>query len=362
MPEEASAHADSVFTGEVEETLPRFFADFGAGTAKPRYDCLKPPSLAGLPPSRKDLFHRRDHSAGILCATRGCPNRCEFCSLTQLYGRSFRRRPVHEVAAEFASFHGKVIIFWDDNLSADMEYAKELLRAIRPAGKLWSSQVAVQAGMDDEFLHLAAAAGCKHLFFGLESVSQASLDAAGKQFNQTAEYSRLVRRVHAHGIGVQVGIVFGFDGDTPSVFDETADFLDSAGVQNATLNILTPYPGTPLFRRLEREGRILTYDWSKYNSRTDVVFRPKNMTPQQLLEGFWSVNHRFYSLGSILRRTKRAPACLLWELPLNLLYAARWRRYAYGKADGASPVSAVAAQALRNGNPQTEISTNFHDT
>jgi radical SAM superfamily enzyme YgiQ (UPF0313 family) len=253
-----------------------------------------------------------------------------------MYGKKFRRRPVDEVAAEFRSFSGKVIIFWDDNLSADMAYAKELFRAIRPAKKWWSSQVAIQAGMDDEFLELAKQSGCKHLFFGLESISQSSLDAAGKGFNRTEEYAELIRRVHAHGIGVQAGIVFGFDADTPSIFDETVDFLDRTAVQNATLNILTPYPGTDLFERLEREGRILTYDWSKYNSRTDVVFAPKRMTVEQLLTGFRSVNRRFYSLGSIIRRVRKAPAGLLWELPLNLLYAIKWIRYPYMGIDNMS--------------------------
>jgi radical SAM superfamily enzyme YgiQ (UPF0313 family) len=330
MPDEAATHADAVFVGEAEETLPRFLEDFQAGTPSPRYVCAQPPDLEGLPMARRDMFHRRDHSAGILCATRGCPNRCEFCTLAKMYGKRFRRRPVDEVAAEFRSFPGKVIIFWDDNLSADMAYAKDLFRAIRPAKKWWSSQVAIQAGMDDEFLELARQSGCKHLFFGLESISQASLDAAGKGFNRTGEYARLIRRVHAHGIGVQAGIVFGFDGDTPSIFDDTADFLDQTAVQNATLNILTPYPGTDLFERLEREGRILTHDWSKYNSRTDVVFTPKHMTAEQLLTGFWAVNRRFYSLKSIARRARKAPAGLLWELPLNLLYAAKWRLYPYG--------------------------------
>ncbi|MDR3238879.1 MAG: B12-binding domain-containing radical SAM protein [Clostridiales bacterium] len=333
MPDEAAEHADAVFVGEAEETLPRFLAHFeqGSPSLHGRYVCEKPPLLNGLPMSHKELFHRRDHAAGILCATRGCPNHCEFCTLARLYGRSFRRRPIAEVAAEFASFHGKVVIFWDDNLSADMDYAKDLFRAIRPARKWWSSQAAIQAALDDEFLELAAASGCQHLFFGLESISQASLDSAGKAFNQTDMYYRLVRRVHAHGIGFQAGIVFGFDSDTPAIFNETSDFLEEAGVQNATLNILTPYPGTPLFNRLESEGRILTRDWSKYNSRADVVFQPKNMSPETLLEGFWAVNQRFYSLKSILTRSCHAPPRLLWELPLNLMYSLKWARYAYSK-------------------------------
>jgi radical SAM superfamily enzyme YgiQ (UPF0313 family) len=129
------------------------------------------------------------------------------------------------------------------------------------------------------------------------------------------------RRIHAHGIAVQAGIVFGFDHDTAAVFEETLDFLEEAGVQNATFNILTPFPGTPLHMRLEAEGRILTRDWTKYNGRADVVFRPQHMSPEALLAGYQYANRRFYSCRSIRRRLSRSPVGLCWTLPLNLAYA-----------------------------------------
>lgn len=329
LPEEAQEHADVIFTGEAEATWPRFLADFQKGAYQKRYDCAEAPELRHLPFSRKELFHRRDLSAGILFATRGCPNRCEFCSIARMYPGGFRERPVEEAAREFGSFPGKVIIFWDDNLSADLEYAKELFRAIAPYRKWWSSQASVAAGTDDEFLELAAESGCKQLFLGLESVSQASLNGAGKSGNRVQRYRELIGRIHAHGIAVQAGIVFGFDGDGPGVFDETIDFLEEAGIQNATFNILTPYPGTPLFRKLEQEHRILTYDWTKYNSRTEVVFQPKQLGREELLHGFARANRRFYSLTSIRRRLSRSPAGLYWTLPLNLIYHRLSRRYGY---------------------------------
>ena len=226
-----------------------------------------------------------------------------------------------EVAAEYASFRGKVMIFWDDNLAGDRAYAKALFRAITPHKKWWSSQVSIQAGEDDEFLELAARSGCKQLFIGLESVSQASMDGVHKGFNRVENYARVIDRIHAHGIAVQAGIVFGFDSDTETIFEETVDFLEAAGVQNATFNILTPYPGTPLYQRLEAEGRILTRDWSKYNGREDVVFRPRHMRPETLLEGYRYANRRFYSARSIYRRLSHSPVELWWALPLNLAYA-----------------------------------------
>ena len=320
LPDEAQAHADAIFVGEAERTWPRFLAEFERGAHRARYDS-EPPELDDAPMSRAELFHRHDHTAGVLFATRGCAYRCEFCTIAVMYRSRLRRRPVETVAREYASFRGKVVILWDDNIAADPGYAKALFRALAPHRKWWSGQASVHAAADDEFLELAARSGCKQLFIGLESVSQASVDAAAKAFNRVDDYARAIERVHAHGIAVQVGIVFGFDHDTEAIFGTTLDFLESAGVQNATFNILTPYPGTRLYQRLEAEGRILTRDWSRYNGRADVVFQPRLMSPGALLAGYAEANRRFYSPGSIVKRLARSPVQLSWTLPLNLAYA-----------------------------------------
>ncbi|MGB9235418.1 MAG: radical SAM protein [Terriglobales bacterium] len=321
LPDEAQAHADVIFIGEAELHWPRFLAEFEAGSYARRYDCLEPPALDQAPASRQDLFHRRDHTAGVLFATRGCAFRCDFCTIAVMYKGKLRKRPVQAVAEEFASFHGKIIILWDDNIAGDIEYAKELFRALAPHRKWWSSQASIHAANDDEFLELAARSGCKQLFVGLESVSQASLNAVSKAFNHVDEYARAIERIHAHGMSVQAGIVFGFDHDTTAVFAETLDFLETCAVQNATFNILTPFPGTRLFERLEAEGRILTRDWSKYNGRADVVFQPRHMSPDALLAGYKYALARFYSFASIRRRLSRSRTQLFWTLPLNLAYA-----------------------------------------
>ncbi len=288
------------------------------------YQQAGPVSLEGVPMARKTLFHRRDLTGGVLFATRGCPNRCDFCSVVVMYKHGLRKRPIAEVAAEYGSFRGKRIIFWDDNIAADKQYAKQLFRAIAPHRKWWSSQATIQAAQDDELLDAAASSGCKQLFIGLESISQSSMKEVHKGFNRVEDYARIVKRVHAHGIAVQAGIVFGFDNDHPSIFRDTLDFLEQAGVQNATFNILTPYPGTPLFQKLEAQGRILTRDWRRYNGRADVVFQPAQMSVDELLAGFRYANRRFYSLPGIARRMWRSPVQIWWTLPLNLAYAASW--------------------------------------
>jgi radical SAM superfamily enzyme YgiQ (UPF0313 family) len=328
MPDEAQRHADAIFIGEAELQWPRFLAEFETGHYDARYCCLEPPALDHAPTSRHDLLQRHDHTAGALFATRGCVHRCDFCSVAVMYNSHLRKRPVEAVAQEYASFHGRVIILWDDNLAGDVAYAKALFRALVPHRKWWSAQASLRAADDEEFLELAARSGCKQLFIGLESIIQSSVNEVSKGFNRVEEYAQAIERIHAHGIAVQAGIVFGFDHDTEAVFEETLDFLEKSGVQNATFNILTPFPGTRLHRRLETEGRILTRDWSKYNSRTDVVFQPRLMSPEALLAGYRYANARFYSWGSIYRRISRSPVQLTWTLPLNLSYAfaLRYRR------------------------------------
>jgi radical SAM superfamily enzyme YgiQ (UPF0313 family) len=329
LPGEACQHADAVFIGEAEELWEEFLQGFESGSFLPVYQRASQPPLENIPMARKEFFHRRDHTNGVLFATRGCPNQCDFCTVSVMYRHTFRKRPVAQVAAEYASFKGKIIIFWDDNIAADLDYAQELFRAITPYRKWWSSQASIHAGQDDNFLQAAARSGCKQLFLGLESVSQASMGEVKKGFNRVDDYYRIIDRIHAHGIAVQAGIVFGFDHDTPEIFKETLDFLEQAGVQNATFNILTPFPGTPLFQKLEAAGRILTRDWTKYNSREDVVYKPNQMSSTELLAGYRYANERFYSLTSIAKRLSRSPVQLHWTLPLNLAYALKWKKTAF---------------------------------
>jgi radical SAM superfamily enzyme YgiQ (UPF0313 family) len=336
VPDEARRHADVIFIGEAEGLWEDFLRRFAGGVYPSVYQHTSAPSLASIPMARKDLFHRRDHTNGVLFATRGCPSRCDFCAIAVMYPHTLRKRPIAEVAAEYASFRGKVIIFWDDNIAGDLEYAKRLCRAIAPYRKWWSSQASLQAARDEEFLELAAQSGCKQLFLGLESISQQSMVEVNKRLNRVEEYSTAIERIHVHGIAVQAGIVFGFDHDTPGIFSATLDFLEEAGVQNATFNILTPFPGTPLFRRLDAEGRILTRDWRKYNGRDAVVYRPKQMSAADLLAGFHYANARFYSPPSIARRLFRSPVQSWWTLPLNVAYAYQWRKTAHARGGGTS--------------------------
>jgi radical SAM superfamily enzyme YgiQ (UPF0313 family) len=176
-------------------------------------------------------------------------------------------------------------------------------------------------------LRLAAESACKALFLGLESISQESLNGANKRHNRTETYAQTVRRFHDLGIAVQVGTVFGFDHDDRGIFERTIDTFRAIGVDSATVSVLIPFPKTPLFDRLERQGRILTYDWEKYNGKKDVVFQPALMTSHELLMGTEWAARQFYSLASITERMWRSRTGLWWNVPRNLGYHLALRNF-----------------------------------
>lgn len=312
LPHEAAQHADSVLIGEAEGVWPTLIRDCQEGRLQRFYRATVPPSLTGLPWARRELIERRAYGRGVLIATRSCPNACGYCMLPHFYHHDYRCRPSEEVAAEAASIQEKALIFWDDNIVGNPDYARELFQRLIPLRKRWTSQATFNIVDHDDLIHLAAASGCEALFIGLESISAASLRETGKVFNKPQRYLDGIKRLHDAGIAVQTGLVFGFDHDDVTVFERTLAFLEKAGVDVASIGSLTPFPGTPIFDRLDQEGRILTYDWSKYNARTDVVFRPRQMTPDQLQAGVEWVTKEFYSLRSISRRLLARPRSDLW--------------------------------------------------
>lgn len=320
LPREALGHADAVCVGEAEGVWPRIIEDFRRGRLGGIYRAASPPALAQLPWARRDLIEGRAYGRGVTIATRGCPHACGYCMLRNFYGPTYRCRPVEEVAAEVASIREKAVIFWDDNITADRTYAAALFRGLAPLGKWWTSQSTIDVAFDTGLVALAAQSGCQALFVGIESISAESLAETNKRFNRPERYREAIGRLHDAGIAVQAGLVFGFDHDDPTVFERTVDFLDRAAVDVASIGSFTPFPGTSTFVRLEREGRILTRDWARYDARTDVVFRPRLMTPEQLQAGVEWATRQFYSAGSIARRLSASRTGLWWNLPRNLGY------------------------------------------
>jgi radical SAM superfamily enzyme YgiQ (UPF0313 family) len=324
LPEEALQHADSVCIGDAEPNVPRMMEDFVAGRLQAFY-CSELVPLAGLPWPRRDLTRRQHYApVDVIQATRGCNRRCTFCSVAAFHRNRLRCRPVAEVVEELKTL-GRYILFMDDSLTGDRQYARELFTAMIPLDKRWFSQCGIGIAQDEELLRLASRSGCRALFVGLESLSQENLRSWKKRGNIGRDYLAAVQRLHAAGIAVYTGFVFGADGDTPDVFPRTLDFLLEANVDCLQATRLTPFPGTPLFAEMDQQGRILDRDWRHYDFG-HVVYEPRHMSRETLDQGVAWVQSQFYGRRSIARRAWHSlgylePTMVLRAfLPLNLGY------------------------------------------
>ncbi|MDR1639169.1 MAG: B12-binding domain-containing radical SAM protein [Clostridiales bacterium] len=320
VPEEAGKECDYVFTGEAELTWPRFLDDFKEGKAQKIYLAEPLQSLAGLPMPRWDLLKRSSLMKGAIVATRGCPHNCSYCCLKQIYQGGFRARPAFEVAKEAKALKTKFFVFWDDNFFADKAYALELMKLIAPLKRRWAAQATIRDCEDEELLAAAKAAGCAYLFLGLESFSQSSLEDAAKQVNRVDGYERIVKLIHAHGIMIQAGIVFGFDSDTLDVFDMTLSACEKLGIDGVTVSVLTPFPKTPIHKQLEAQGRLLGLGWSSMSGKTSVSFIPAQMTPEELFAGYNRFRRRFYSASSFVKRMRVSRTSVWMNFVMNLGY------------------------------------------
>ena len=303
LTEEAKKHADSVIIGEAEITFPRLLDDLAKNKLKSFYKTDEMVKPEDIPPLRRDLLKSNKLTDGMRI-TRGCPNVCEFCSITHFFKHSFRKRPLENVIKELKGLPDKVITIHDANLTADMDYSKELFRKmIQENIKIkWLGNGNINLlGKDNEFLKLAKESGCICWTTGFESVSQESLDSVKKSSNKVSEYGKWIGNIKKHGMAINGLFIFGFDHDYPDVFDKTIKALEEWKVDAGEFNILTPLPGTPVFKKMDAEGRILTKDWSKY-TQTQAVFQPKNMTVEELNNGLKKVVKEFHSPNNMTKR------------------------------------------------------------
>ena len=307
MPEEAKQHADSIVMGMAEATWPKAIEDFENGKLKPIYERDHTFDLSKVPPLRRDLI-RNNPFLGAIQTTRGCTNRCEFCAISSFCGNVIKQRPVKDVVEEIKSMPNKLFIFHDPHLTLHRKYAMELFKEIirQKISKGWvaNGTADILGTVNEEFLKLARKAGCVEWFVGFESVSQEALNNIKKTHNKVEDFKKMIKRVHDYGMTIQGGIIFGFDEDKPDIFDTTLETISDWDLDVLEVNILTPYPGTPLFDRLDKEGRILTKDWSRYN-QVDVVFQPKNMTVEELYEGSRKVAKEFYSTYNLTKKISK---------------------------------------------------------
>jgi radical SAM superfamily enzyme YgiQ (UPF0313 family) len=320
-PEEALGHADAVFVGEAEETWPRFLTDLRRGTIRRIYRAARRPTLAALPPPRFDILSRGRYRGyerrGLwrrllppvipVQTARGCPHACDFCDITRFEAGHYRPRPVAEVVSEIEAQRAKLVCFVDDNIFAKHARAKELFRALVPLKIKWFGQGTLAAAEDAELLDLARRSGCRGILVGIETVSKDSLASVGKDgLNRVEAYRRLLRAYRRARIDVDASMTFGFDADGPDVFDATYDFLMANRVPYAGLQPIRPSPGTPLYDRLKRDGRLKDERWWLNRELTarvfDLKFTGGAIPDGEFAAGLFRMYKRFYSWPSIMRR------------------------------------------------------------
>lgn len=319
MPDEASAHADAVVVGEAEPVWPEIIQDLAGNRLKPRYENFGFANLEGMPPPRRDLLLGECYQTiNVVQTARGCPNDCSFCSVSAIFGKNYRFRPIPEVIEEIRSLSGW-IGFVDDNIVGHARRAKELFEALIPLKIRWVGQGDLSMAKDPKLMSLAVKSGCQAMFIGLESLSPENLRATSKRPNIGLDMSEAIRKIHKAGIEIIGSFVLGLDGDDRNVFKKTAKFAEVHKLVAAQFSVLTPFPGTVIRHQLEEEGRITDQDWSHY-TMSKVVFTPRHMTAEELEAGQKATYRDFYSYPSILKRSFTLRGKLVLRLMVNISY------------------------------------------
>lgn len=324
MPDEAMQHADAVVTGIATETWPQLLRDFEQGIMKKLYVQPENVDYSGWPLPLRNLYadkKMRFVTTNSVQATLGCPNRCAFC-VTPYSCRGYHHRPVEDVINEIKNIKSKYFVFVDPSPIENKEYIKKLYRAMIPLRKKWVSPSTIRMVEDEELLDLAAKSGCKGLLIGFESVTDSTLKSIAKGFNSIDKFYLAAKKFHQRGIAIMGCFVFGLDSDDKGVFDRTLEFVNRANIDLPRFTVNTPFPGTPFYKKMKEEGRIIEDNWLFYDCQ-HVVIKPKNMTAEELQQGHFRAWREAYKYSSIVKRIAGARA-FLEVIPFsNLAY----RRY-----------------------------------
>ena len=326
LPEEAALHADTIFLGPGEDTWPRFLDDFRHRRPQRVYrSTLR--TLDGLPRIRRDLIKRHLYLVpNSIVVSRGCPHVCDFCYKEAFFegGKSFYTQTVDAALAEIERLPGRHLYFLDDHLFGNRPFATALFEGMRGMRRLWQAAGTVNAVLAPNLLERAVEAGLRSLFVGFETLNESNLTEQRKYQNLRRDYGAAIRRLHDLGVMINGSFVFGMDGDDSSVFARTVEWAIEHGIETATFHVLTPYPGTALYRRIADQGRLTTSDWDLYDTR-HAVFRPARMSGVELEEGYHWAYREFYRWSSIARGAT-AHNDVIAGLR-HAMYAAGWKKF-----------------------------------
>ena len=302
LPDEALQYADCVVEGEAEGVWETLLEDFQNNKLKRKYHNPIPDLGKFVPKDFSNIIKKRLYHIIPIMTTRGCPYNCDFCCVTNLFGKKIRHIPIENVVRDIQESGASNFMFLDDNIIGNPPYAKELFKAIKPLRVKWVGQASVSLLVnDDELMRLAAESGCKGLFLGIESISEEQVKTMRKSIKEIENLEKALKKIKKMGILIHASMVFGFDNDTKKIFNDTVRFLKRNKVSTVSFNVLTPYPGTKTYLDLKNEDRLITTDWRYYDHNT-VVFKPRNMTPYELQSGKVQARKKFYSVCSVLKR------------------------------------------------------------
>jgi len=302
MPQEALKHCDAVVVGEVELVIDKLLDDLEHGAMRGAYKSDKLHPMVGMPMPRYDLLKKNRYvNCTFVQTSRGCHQGCTFCAEPLMNGLKFRYRPVDEVIHEMENCGARVVSINDADFFGTPDRPKEVMRALKGRGLQWQAGVTSKLAQDDRMLELAAESGCTMLSIGFESISRATLKSVHKHVNRPETFAALVDKLHSYGIMVFGLFMYGFDGDDTSVFDETVNFNINSKYDACAYSVLTPYPGTLTWYEMKKANRIVSFDWDKYD-QGHVVFRPAQMSGDELRLGQSRTYETFYSLASIASR------------------------------------------------------------
>jgi len=327
LPDEALIHADAIFLGPGEQTFPQFLEDLRASRPQKIYQSTAGRTLDHLPPIRRDLIARQRYLVpNSIVVTRGCPQHCDFCYKDAFFsgGRSFYTQRVDAAIAEMSRLPGRHLYFLDDHLLGDRRFATALFDGMRGLGRLFQGAATVDSILQGDLIERAAAAGLRSIFVGFESLTSGNLARSNKVQNLGRDYKAVTDRLHGLGIMINGSFVFGMDDDGPDVFRRTVDWAIENGITTATFHIQTPYPGTVLYERMAREGRMVTRDWNLYDTR-HVVYRPAHLQPETLKNGYDWAYHEFYRWTAIGRAALSHGS--IKHQAKHFFYAAGWKKF-----------------------------------
>ena len=325
LPQEAAAHADTLFIGPAEESFPRFLRDFRDGKPQRVYESRNR-TIERIPPIRRDLIHRDRYLVpNSIVVSRGCPHHCDFCYKDAFFegGRSFYTQTVDDALAEIDRLPGRHLYFLDDHLLGNQRFARGLFDGMMGMNRIFQGAATVDSILRGDLIEDAAKAGLRSIFVGFETLDEANLEISNKKQNLGRNYRRAVDRLHDLGIMINGSFVFGLDGDTPDVFRKTVDWAIESGITTSTFHIATPYPGTNFFRDMQTAKRLETTDWDLYDTR-HVVFKSR-MDPHKLKSGYdWS--YREFYRWSAIARASLFHGSAKHQLK-HLFYAGGWKKF-----------------------------------